>query len=75
MKPWKRGSKHYVGKTRTDHKCENCREIIPKGSAAEYVNLFTGKRGYCHCRCPKEAIDKIVAENREACRIANMNLH
>lgn len=54
-KSWKRGSKHFVRKTRKDHKCEDCKEIIIKGSSAFYRNLFTGKRGYEHAgNCPPE---------------------
>ena len=45
---------HFVKKTRTNHKCIHCGEIIPKGSTwVRYKNLFTGKRGYFHSRCPK----------------------
>ena len=48
MGSWKRGSMHWVKKTRTEHIRENCRKIIPIGSQAMYRNLFTGKRGYEH---------------------------
>ncbi len=47
-KAWKRGSRHYVSKTRKEHKCLNCRFVIEKGSSAEYKNAFTGKRDYFH---------------------------
>jgi len=49
---------HYVTRTRTDHKCENCGGIIPKGSRwVRYKNLFTGKRSYFHDRCPREVLE------------------
>ena len=41
-------SLYTVNKTRKDHICERCGEIISKGERAEYRNLFTGKRGYYH---------------------------
>jgi hypothetical protein len=50
---WKRGSRHLVQKTRTEHKCEACRQIIPIGSMATYRNAFTGKREYKHIVCPR----------------------
>ena len=45
---------HLVEKTRKDHECHYCGEIIPKGSRAKYRNAFTGKRDYYHSPdCPK----------------------
>lgn len=73
MKYWKRGSRHVVFKTRTEHKCEACYGVIPIGSTASYRNAFTGKRVYKHAPCPQGAIDRMVAKNRKACSIANMN--
>ncbi len=53
---------HYVNKTRKDHKCEICWDIIPRGSKARYKNLFTGKRGYIHNfpPCPDKPYRKII---------------
>lgn len=45
---------HHIEKTRKDHMCERCYKIIPKGSQANYKNLFTGKRGYIHFPSCKE---------------------
>lgn len=45
---------HFVKKTRKNHKCEKCGQIISKGSMAQYKNLFTGCRGYIHIVCPKK---------------------
>jgi len=39
---------HYVTKTRTEHKCELCRRVIPIGVQARWKSLFTGRRGYIH---------------------------
>lgn len=72
MSAWKRGTKHFVGKTRTEHKCENCSGIIPKGSQAWYRNLFTGKRGYEHKGCPEQQIQLMIDKNRRACAKRNI---
>lgn len=52
---------HHVSKTRKDHKCAYCSEIISKGSKANYKNLFTGKRGYIHFpECPRDVEYRLV---------------
>jgi len=45
---------HFINKTRKDHKCEKCGDVILKGSRAQYKNLFTGKRGYIHIVCQRK---------------------
>ena len=43
-----------VNKTQKEHKCEDCGEIIAKGSKAETWSRFTGCSGYKHFpECPK----------------------
>jgi len=49
--PRKERFPHYC-KTRKEHKCERCGNIIPRGVRVRYRNLFTGKRGYYHLICP-----------------------
>lgn len=45
---------HTVKKTRTEHLCHRCDEVIPKGSTAQYRNTFTGARDYYHYgECPR----------------------
>jgi predicted ATP-grasp superfamily ATP-dependent carboligase len=39
---------HFIEKTRKDHICGSCGEIIPKGSKAEYFNSFDGTRSFRH---------------------------
>lgn len=45
---------HLVNKTRLDHICRTCDEVIPRGSKARYRNTFTGERDYYHYGgCPR----------------------
>ena len=45
---------HIVNKTRADHKCHRCDEVILRGSKARYRNVFTGEREYYHyTECPR----------------------
>jgi len=39
---------HSVARTRCEHKCERCGQVISIGSRARYKNLFTGRRGHIH---------------------------
>ena len=60
---------HSVLRTRKGHKCEGCGKIIPKGSPANYNNLFTGRRGYLHISCTNWSGGE-VEEKEEENRVA-----
>ena len=50
---------HWVEKTRKEHKCGLCGEMIPKGSKARYKNMFDGTREYIHADgCPRNRKEK-----------------
>jgi hypothetical protein len=53
---------HFVDKTRKEHECGLCWDVIRIGEHARYKNLSTGERGYVHGNWPYCYQNKMRAE-------------